>query len=63
VIPAPFSRDTRLEYLAYLRVNHEGGLIPVTGNENAGQSIKAVMKSLDDRYLDLPPANRKAASK
>lgn len=30
--------------------------MPVTGHEDAGLSIKAVMKNLDCKYLDLPPA-------
>ena len=56
VIPAPFSRDKRLEYLAYLRREKPGGWVPVTGHEDAGLSIKALMKNLDYKYLDLPPA-------
>jgi hypothetical protein len=56
VIPAPLSRDQRLEFLAYLRREKSGGWVPVTGHEDAGLSIKALMKNLDHKYLDLPPA-------
>jgi hypothetical protein len=56
VIAAPFSRDKRLEFLAYLRREKSGGWVPVTGHEDAGLSIKAVMKNLDYKYLNLRPA-------
>jgi hypothetical protein len=53
-IPAPFSLDKRVRYLAYLQRKADGQLVAVTGEYDAGLSIKLMVDYQDNKYLQLP---------
>ncbi len=61
-MPAPFSLDPNVVFLAYLKHAKKGEWTAVTGEYDAGLSIKMIFDRGEDfRYVKLPPHGAKPA--
>ena len=53
-MPAPFTLNKGIEYLAYLKKAADGTWMPTAGTHDAALSIKSIRFMLDGRDLKLP---------
>jgi len=61
-VAAPFSLDDAFVFLAFMKRSQNGQLTPVTGNYDAGLSIKMMYNwQPDPRHVKLPPHTTNAA--
>ena len=58
-MPAPFTLNKNIEYLAYLKKADDGTWTPTAGNHDAALSIKSIRFRLDPRDLALPELETK----
>ncbi|MEI6810086.1 MAG: hypothetical protein WCN95_15315, partial [bacterium] len=53
-LPAPFTVQKTIDYLAYLKHDPEGGWVATAGTYDAGLSIKTIKFTFEARDLKLP---------